>query len=103
MVGPCPKVIGTIDPNTTALFLLFSLVFTKPEVFPSDVVPGHTASVSIDRIAVCVFPSTTGSNPLARCKGGEEKSSDNRLERRHGCDLKKLPSGLLLSTAATYT
>jgi hypothetical protein len=90
MVLPCSKIVRAVDPNSTTLFVLFSLVFTEPEVFSSDVIPSHTASVSIDRIAICVPPSTTGSDPLARCKGGKQETSKDGLDRKHSRYLKKL-------------
>lgn len=83
---PCPEIVRAVDSDTTTLFLLFSLVFTKPEILASDMIPRHTASVSIDCVPVSISPSTTRSNPLGRCKGGKEDASDDGLERRHGGD-----------------
>ena len=87
---PCSKIVRAVDSNSTTLLLLFSLVFTKPEVFSSDVIPSHTARVGIDGVAICIPPSTTGSDPLARCKRGKQETSNEGLERMHSDDRRKL-------------
>ena len=45
---PGGKIIRAIDGDTTALFLLFCLVFTEPEELSSIAVNGHTTSVGIE-------------------------------------------------------
>lgn len=87
---PCSQIIRAVDPNSTTLFLLFSLVFTKPEVFPSDVIPSHTARVGIDGVSISISPSATGSDPLARCKRGKQETSNDGFEGMHSDDRRKL-------------
>jgi hypothetical protein len=90
MILPCTKVVRAVDPNSAAFLLLLGLVFTKPEVLSSDMIPSHTTSVGVDGVAICISPSAAWSNPLARCEGGKQETSNDGFERRHVGNLEKL-------------
>jgi hypothetical protein len=90
MVLPCTKIIRAVDPDSATFLLLLGLVFTKPEILPCDMIPGHTASVGVDGVAIRISPSTTRCNPFTRCKRGKQETSNDRFERRHVNSLEKM-------------
>lgn len=68
---PSCEIIRAVNGNTTALWHLLRLVFSKPEELSGISINGKTASVSIENVAVGVMPTSSRDNPLGASCGSE--------------------------------
>lgn len=91
MVLPGSKVVRAVYGNATSLLLLFGFVFAKPEVLPSDVIPGNTTSMGIYDSTVRVTPSAGWNNPFGRRKRTDKKPDKGRFHRQHCKSELRLP------------